>query len=276
MDVPRSDVGGEEQPLRRDAKHRHRVEIVEDILRSLPRGRMLDMATGHGKFALAAHRLGYEVTAMDARTDRMPMTAGIDWVQGDVRDFPMAGYDVVTILGLLYHLDLPDQIELLRRCPNAVVVVDTHISLEPDSLEAGYLGHYYEERGGLASSWGNPTAFWPTEDSLFRIFELTGHTAVAKVLPFPVRRDRTFYVLSRSLDMRFERLLDEFNRRSPFTLEQQRALRAGGDDEIARLTAERDAAIARFDRLRSRKSVRVALQAAAIAAPVIRKVRDRR
>ncbi len=276
MDPTQTGGGGEEQPLRRDPKHRHRVEIVEDILRSMPRGRMLDMATGHGKFALAGHRLGYQVTAMDARTERMPRTTGIEWVQGDVRDFPTAGYDVITILGLLYHLDLADQIGLLRRCLDSVVVADTHISFEPNSVEAGYLGHYYQERGGLASSWGNPTAFWPTEDSLFRMFGAAGYGAVAKVLPFPVRHDRTFYVLSRSDDADFERLVASFNGRSAFTLELQRALRGVGDNEHARLAGERDAAVAKLDRLRSRKSVNIALRVASITAPVVRRVRARR
>lgn len=266
-----------QKPLQRGPKHQNRVRILRDLLASLPSGTMLDLATGHGKFAVAARESGWDVTAMDARTERMPMTAGIRWLQGDVRDFPTDGYDVITVLGLLYHLDLPDQLDLLRRCNESLTIVDTHVSLEPDSVEDGYLGHYYEELDGLAASWGNPTAFWPTEDSLFRMFDACGYTSVLKVLPFPVRRDRTFYVLSKDWeDDRTKRLVERFDERSTFTLEPQRGFIGGAALELDRVRHERDVALDKLDRLASRKSVRAALGVAGLTAPFYRFWRQHR
>ena len=179
-----------------------RLEVFGDLLGMLTPGRFLDLATGHGKFALLAHELGWKVTAVDARTARMPMTEGIDWVQADVREFETAGYDAISILGLLYHLELDAQLELLRRCAGTPTIVDTHVSLHADYEEGGYEGHLFDERGGRTddehrwsptASWGNPTAFWATHESLLRMFEDCGFRRVLTLEPW-YERDRTFFV----------------------------------------------------------------------------------
>ncbi len=179
-----------------------RVEVFRRLLGSMRRGHLLDLATGHGKFAMIAQELGWRVTAVDVRTKRMPMTPGIEWIAADVRQFPINGdYDCVALLGLLYHLELSDQLKLLRRCAGTPTIVDTHISLSPDHEEAGYRGHYFDELAGRTveqhkhsgtASWGNLTSFWPDEESLMRMLRDCGFVDVWPLQP-RYQADRNFF-----------------------------------------------------------------------------------
>jgi SAM-dependent methyltransferase len=177
---------------------RDRVEIFEAILATWKPGRLLDLGAGHGKFSLAAQRLGWEVTAVDARTERMPGTPGIEWVQSDVRSFgdeKLTDWDCIAILGLLYHLELPDVLRLLRRCYPTPTIVDTHVALGGRLIEQnGYQGKLFQERlEAPTAAYGNPESFWPTEDSLLRIFHDCGYETILKLVPSR-QRDRTFWV----------------------------------------------------------------------------------
>ena len=184
------------------AARRIRPVLFRILLGIMTPGKLLDLGTGHGGFALAAHEMGWDVTAVDARTQRMPMTDGIEWIQADVRAFPVEGYDCVAILGLLYHLELADQLDILRRCAPTPTIADTHVSLDPDYKQGDYEGHLVDELAGRTvaehrrcgtASWGNLVAFYPTEESLLRMFQDCGYTATYKLSP-PYLEDRTFYL----------------------------------------------------------------------------------
>jgi hypothetical protein len=179
-----------------------RREVLRELLALFPPGRLLDLACGDGTFAIAAHEMGWAVTAVDARTVRMPMTRGITWIEQDVRETDVEGYDVVLLLGLLYHLELPDQLDLLRRCSGTVTILDTHHSLRPTHMEGGYAGHTFHElpagrEEALAetptAAWGNLTAFWPAQPDLVRMLVDCGFGTVLTVLP-PNGPDRTLYL----------------------------------------------------------------------------------
>jgi hypothetical protein len=173
-----------------------RLEIFRSILAPLRPGRLVDVGAGHGGFALIARELGWEVTAVDARTERMPMTPGIEWVQADVREFPLDGYDCIAILGLLYHLELGDQLGLLARAAGTPTIIDTHVALRATHEERGYPGRTFtEDLEAPTASWRNPTSFWPTEDGLVRILHDSGFRTILKLVP-PYREDRTFWVCS--------------------------------------------------------------------------------
>jgi len=287
--------------------------IFRDLLSALPPGRLLDLATGHGGFALIGQELGWEVTAVDARTERMPMTPGIEWIQADVRQFPTDGYDVITILGLLYHLELEAQADLLRRCSSTLTVIDTHVSMRPTTLMEGYLGHFFEETlSAHTASWGNPLSFWLTEKSLYRLLLRSGYASVFKVLPPPVTADRTFHVVAPESHPNLAELKRRFRssngnyRIEPrlenvmvgsvddhmyqvvsemATLREERdtardALARLDDHmyqvvyEMATLRQERDSARDALARLRNRRSVRLALQGASLVKPLYRQNRE--
>lgn len=274
---------GKYQETTARGSHGDRVEIVRDLLVRLPPGRLLDLATGHGTFALVAQGLGWDVTAVDARTTRMPATEGVKWIQADVREFPIGGFDVVTVFGLLYHLDLEAQLDLLSRCHPALTLIDTHVSSRPTTILDGYLGHYFEEeQEDPRASWGNPVSFWPTEESLCRMLFEAGFSAVHKVEPPPVTADRTFYVASTRRHEELDAVLAGFNAASSYSIREcMRGVTVqhtqGGGAGSSHLREERDAAMLDLDRLRSRKSVRVALRLASTVAPLYRWVdRSRR
>jgi 2-polyprenyl-3-methyl-5-hydroxy-6-metoxy-1,4-benzoquinol methylase len=87
----------------------------EKLLELFRTGRMVDLGTGHGKFAILAADRGWDVTAVDARVDRWPDDSRIAWVQEDVRQHVLTPYDLVVCLGLFYHLTCEDQLGLLSR-----------------------------------------------------------------------------------------------------------------------------------------------------------------
>jgi len=175
-----------------------RTEIFTRLLHLFPPGRIVDLGAGHGAFAHIAARAGWQVTAVDARTDRNTSGPGVTWVEADIRDFELADFDLIACLGLFYHLTLPDQIDLLARCRGTPMIIDTHIAnglsthpLTEEVEQMGFTGRLYHEGTGLLSSWGNPQSFWPTPDSFLLMLDQAGYDLVVAVEPWYMP-DRTF------------------------------------------------------------------------------------
>ena len=179
-----------------------REEVMRELLALFPPGRLIDLACGSGIYSIAAREMGWTVTAVDARTTRLPMTEGITWVQQDIRETDVSGYDVILLMGLLYHLELEDMLSLLRRCSGSVTILDTHHSNAPTHVEGGYAGHTFHElpagrEAELAATptaaWGNQTSFWPTQPDLVRMLQDCGYRTVLALVP-PNLPNRTFYL----------------------------------------------------------------------------------
>ena len=194
---------------------RHRTEtfayLISDVVKPSQRT-LLDLGAGHCAFTLIASRLGYQTTAVDARSERVPADLGsARFVQSDVRDFDPRGFGVVAILGLLYHLDIDDQLTLLRRCAyGAPVIVETQVHA-PEMIDEdqerpwhrivnrhGYCGVEYPENQTAMASVGNAISFWHTEQSMIRLFAEAGFSGVTLIDPVfrsPIGA-RRFYLLS--------------------------------------------------------------------------------
>jgi hypothetical protein len=182
------------------ASGRRRIQIFQRLLGLFEPGRLIDLGAGHGKFSIAAANAGWDVTAVDARTERNATAPGVTWVEADVRGVELQGYDLVGCLGLFYHLTAEDQIDLLARCGGIPLIVDTHIAnglsthpLTEEVEQQGYTGRLYHEGTGLRSSWGNPQSFWPTPDSFHRMLGQAGYDLVLAVEPWYLP-DRTFFL----------------------------------------------------------------------------------
>lgn len=191
----------------------HRIATFVHILKHVvtPQQRTLvDLGAGHCKFSIWAAKLGYDVTAVDGRTARLPEDLGsIRFVQSDVRAFDPRGYGVVAILGLLYHLDIADQEDLLRRCchgPPVIVETQVHVpgmvAEDPKPWHAlverdGYRGVEFPEADNPMASIGNKTSFWHTEASMKLLFERAGFSRMLVVDPIFASSygARRFYVL---------------------------------------------------------------------------------
>ena len=183
-----------------------RIAVFCEILGHYPdKLRMLDIAAGHCAFAVAAAKMGRKVTCLDARTERVPFAElakhGIEFIHADVNayTFDAEQFDLILLLGILYHLTLEEQIALLRRCSARLTIIDTHYSLKPDITHGPYSGHVYyedaEKRRNVASAWTSPESFWHTSESWLRLFTDSGYACAMKVEPEinPLDR-RSFYV----------------------------------------------------------------------------------
>ncbi len=192
----------------------NKLTIFRALLPSLKPGKMLDLGAGKGNFSLAAARLGWEVTAVDARTVRWPdleaekdrerakLVRAIRWVQADVREFSIGGeYDLICILGLLHRLEVDDQIKLLTRCSDTLTLLDVRVAPEIAVTEGPYEGKYHrqggetrEERDQIPqAAWGNEFGFRHTEESLLRLVQDCGYSKMMSMRP-PHREDYTMYL----------------------------------------------------------------------------------
>jgi hypothetical protein len=196
-----------------DGGHRLKTfAVLLDSVISVSNRTLVDLGAGPCLFAQVAIERGYATTAVDARTVRKPKDlGGITFIQADVRDFDPTGFGVVAMLGLLYHLDIPDQFALLRRCAyGAPVIVETQVHepafatpARPEPWHAviqrdGYEGVEFPENNTAMASVGNAISFWHTEASLIRLFADAGYERVTLIDPmfrsqFGARR---FYLLN--------------------------------------------------------------------------------
>ena len=80
--------------------------------------RILDLGCGEGVYAIEAALRGAEVLALGAACAARHDVRGVRFVQEDVRRVTRAAhgtFDVVYLLGLLYHLDAPDLFSVLEQ-----------------------------------------------------------------------------------------------------------------------------------------------------------------
>jgi SAM-dependent methyltransferase len=186
------------------------------IISTFKPGKLLELGTGHGKFALEAAHMGWEVTAVDARTVRFPdpeseesseranLIRSVNWMQADVREFEVrAGdYDLICILGLIHHLELEAQIQLLKKCSHSPTLLRARVAPGIVVTEPPYEGLYYREPGKTRAhrdllpgvAWGNEFSFRHTEESLLRMARDCGYSLTMQARP-PHLVNYNFYLL---------------------------------------------------------------------------------
>ena len=169
--------------------------------------RILDLACGEGVYSIEAGLRGAEVIGIDGRTERMQQGNAIAarlklqrvrFEQQDIRNVSQAthgAFDVVYLLGILYHLHVPDVFNVLtnvRDLARALVVIDTHIALRPETQAehrgrtyAGRLFREHEDadeeavrRARLLASLDTTFSFWFTKPDIVRLLVDLGFTAV--------------------------------------------------------------------------------------------------
>lgn len=192
-----------------------RQQIFRAMVSSLKPGKMLDLGGGPGNFAIPATQLGWKVTAVDVRTVSRPdadaesnpkranLIRSIEWIESDVRDFQIerGEYDLICIFGLLHHLELDDQLKLLKKCSGTLTYLACRVAPEIVVTEGSYEGHYQREVGKTreerdncpAASWGNEMSFHHTEESLIRMLYDCGFKKVLCMRP-PQQPNYTFYI----------------------------------------------------------------------------------
>jgi SAM-dependent methyltransferase len=200
--------GGPQIGLANAVKVRRVMQLTRDLGgRPFETLRILDLGCGEGVYAIEAALRGAEVLALDARTQRMALGAacaarhglrGVRFVQEDARRVTRAThgtFDVVYLLGLLYHLDVPDLFSVLEHVSDVctrMLVVDTLISPEGEEATAWrdrtYHGRRHREhedgdsderrRGRVLRSIDNTWSFRLTQRSLAGLLHDVGFTSV--------------------------------------------------------------------------------------------------
>jgi SAM-dependent methyltransferase len=202
-------------------KVRRIMQIVRDLAhKPIEELSVLDLACGEGVYAIETALRGSKVCALDARNQRMEQGANISerlglnnlsFVQQDIREVTLKSqgeYDVIYLLGILYHLDVPDSFNVIKNlyamCRH-LLIIDTHISLSPKE-EIRYETETYKgskvrehkdddsnaaRTSKLLASIDNTFSFLFTKESLVRLLRDVGFTTVfechAPLEPFKPR-----------------------------------------------------------------------------------------
>ena len=188
------------------------MQVASDIAaRPLDSLRVLDLACLEGihgiEFALHGAKVvgieGREANLAKARFAKEALSlSNLDLVRDDVRNLSRERYgefDVVLCLGILYHLDAPDAMELVRNVCEVckrVAIFDTHFDTAgKDSYVwngRAYRGGFWQEHEPGATeaqqleklwhSIGNSRSFVLTRASLQNLFRHVGFTSAYECL----------------------------------------------------------------------------------------------
>ncbi len=173
------------------------VMAIIEQRRPIAGTRVLDLACRTGAFSLALANAGANVLGIEGKPgnyDRIPKHTGdvgsAAFLLDDVRNLadPRIGrHDVTLCLGLLYHLEAPDAVDLLRSMravTDGFAIIDTHIGHGIDTVTVEgetFEGHWYGEPVSLWSSIGNQRSWWFTPASLERAVRLAGWSNVERL-----------------------------------------------------------------------------------------------
>lgn len=195
------------QPTANAEKVRRIVHLVAALApRPLAELRILDLATGHGTYALECGLQGaHLVLGLDARVERMNQAAAIAWELGltnvtfrpaDVRTVNRDTYgrwDVILFLGILYHLDAPECCEVLTRLSEMapLLLIDTFVGAPKEHFQyAGQTYHGMRAREHRATdsaatkqrrqraSYGNDVSWYWEPASLWRFLTTLGYNVL--------------------------------------------------------------------------------------------------
>lgn len=155
--------------------------------------RVLDLACRTGAFTYAFAEAGAAAFGIEGRMENLEQAAArlpenpAQYMLGDVRDLSPdvhGTFDVTLCLGILYHLDAPDALKLLRamrQVTTGFAVIDTHVGAASTAAEVdakAYAGTYYYEPPGMWSSIGNQRSFWFTPEALDDAISDAGWTQI--------------------------------------------------------------------------------------------------
>jgi len=188
------------------------VQIVSDWGRKpLAQCRVLDLGCLDGMFSIEFAQRGAQTIGVEIREDNIRKAIfckealgldNLEFRRDDVRNIAIETYgkfDVIICSGLLYHLPALDAIRLVQTMfamTDGLVVVDTHVALEPRKM-IHHEGHEYwgtlfrehsekatpeQKAKSLWASADNSTSFWFTRPSLVNLLSGAGFSSVHECL----------------------------------------------------------------------------------------------
>jgi ubiquinone/menaquinone biosynthesis C-methylase UbiE len=194
-----------------DWRLRRIVQVTSDLLgKPLAEARVLDLACLEGQYGIEFAMHGATVLGIEIRESNIVKARyaqqelglkNIRFIQDDVRNLSRAkfgGFDIVICSGILYHLDIPDVFDFIRRIyevSDRLTVIDTQIALSARAhvTNAGrtYSGLWYREHeegadrakkyADVWASIDNVKSFWFTHPSLCNLVADVGFTSMLRV-----------------------------------------------------------------------------------------------
>jgi len=184
------------------------VQIVSDLSeKPLSKCRILDLGCLDGIFSIEFAKHGSETVGVEIREANIKKAIfcaealglhNVEFRHDDVRNISLESYgqfDAVICSGILYHLPAIDVIELINSMyaiATRVVVIDTHVALNPVERfvhgDDEYWGRAFREHSDSATrdekakalwaSADNLTSFWFTRPSLVNVLNKAGFSSV--------------------------------------------------------------------------------------------------
>jgi hypothetical protein len=203
--------GRSTMPPAADWRLRRIVQVAADLLgKPLSQARVLDLACLEGHYGIEFAMQGATVVGIEVRESNIVKARyaqqqlglkNITFIHDDVRNLSrenLGGFDIVICSGILYHLDVPDVFELVRRMHeicDRMLVIDTQVALSPrvEVSDGGrtYSGLRYREHDedagqeekyeDLWASIDNDQSFWFTHPSLCNLIADAGFTSMLRV-----------------------------------------------------------------------------------------------
>jgi SAM-dependent methyltransferase len=213
------------QPREGAARLRALAQAVADLAPGGADGlRAIDLGAGGGELSAELALRGAAVVAVEGREqnaraiedlrDRLGIVPERLSVEvADVRELDwesLGRFDVVVCSGLLYHLELGDQVALagaMRAACDRLCFVDTEIAWGPVEQRGGYAGHTFREHDAAAgaaeraaarlASLDNEESFWLTRASLHALLHDAGFSSTWELgAPGQPRRERRATVVA--------------------------------------------------------------------------------
>jgi hypothetical protein len=184
------------------------VQVVSDLSQKpISECRILDLGCLDGMFSIECALHGANTIGVEIREANIKKAIfckevldlhNLDFRQDDVRNISVESYgrfDAIICSGILYHLPAVDAINLINtmyEIANRLIVIDTHIALEPKESvlhdSDKYWGSTFREHSDhatpeekakcLLSSADNAFSFWFTRPSLINILSKAGFSSI--------------------------------------------------------------------------------------------------
>ena len=183
-------------------------QVVKDLSQKpISECRILDLGCLDGMFSIefalhGANTIGVEIRDANIKKamfcNEVLGLQNLEFRQDDVRNISVESFgifDAIVCSGVLYHLTAVDAINLINtmyEMTNRLIVIDTHVALEPKEPflhnSDEYWGSIFREHSdhatpeekakNLLASADNPTSFWFTRPSLINILSKAGFASV--------------------------------------------------------------------------------------------------
>lgn len=162
----------------------------------------IDLGAGHCNISIEASKYFKHITAVDSRDMRVPdsLPNNVNFILDNAVEHDLTSYDVIFAFGLLYHLTLEEQLNIIGKAKGKILIIDTHTTDKPTTTINGYEGLIYKESTDFETMMKQPKAstttlfsFWPTKESLYRMLLDSGFNDFTEIQPEHYK-GRTFII----------------------------------------------------------------------------------